>query len=653
MKKRINEKSFADIELPVAITAPDKGKDIYVQQNSIREGETVSEIRHFHLDGKSFDEVAYGTAPRISPDGKWLAYVDGHKNNGRDRNRQMQQSLLILRNTETKKETILGSYLRIAEIIWSKSGRLLAFTSAVEAQHDPSDLISLEKAVWIDRVKFKTDGIGIFDGTYRQVTVIDIRTGTSCKIDEGKRDLYEPVFVDENRLAYLGIPDNPDNSDYYHVYLRHLTENNVRKYPGPGGPVGHPAVSHDRKKIACIAHDNEFWEATNFRIYLLDLESGEWSCITKKYDRSIGNYVINDIGYDRNQYTLEWDAADENIFSLITDGYGTNLYKISVSDGAVVPIASDKAVIFAFKILEQGIAAVCSGEQSASELILIQENQPTQMLWRDSLNADGFKLTKSKSFYYDGADQSIREALYYPPVGALKGTVLNIHGGPHYCHGYDFSFDIQLLAANGYGTIICNPAGSQGGGEELAKASYHDWGGKDYQELMNCMDTAEKTFHLKKVPSAVMGGSYGGFMTNWIIGHTDRFSCAFSERSTCNRYSQAGTSDCAFRYGMYEFDGLAWENPKYYMEHSPISYVKNVNAPVLLIHGDQDMNCPITQSEEWYSALKLEGKAAYLAVFPGQYHNLTGKGNPVCRLERYRLLTWWLKRYLEVSSNNE
>lgn len=137
-------------------------------------------------------------------------------------------------------------------------------------------------------------------------------------------------------------------------------------------------------------------------------------------------------------------------------------------------------------------------------------------------------------------------------------------------------------------------------------------------------------------------------MTNWIIGHTDIFCCAVSERSTCNRYSHAGTSDCAFRYGMYEFNGYAWENPEHYMQHSPISYVKNVHTPVLLLHGDKDMNCPVSQSEEWYSALRLEGKEAYFVVFPNEYHDFKGKGSPGIRKERYRLLLWWFQRYFTV-----
>ena len=215
---------------------------------------------------------------------------------------------LIIRDLEDGKEVFLGEYLRIQEPSFSENGKKLVFTAAFPLSHEPEDLPVLSEVQWIDRVKFKTDGVGLFDGTYRQIGVYDLESGSFSIISEGRRDLSEPRFVGNDRIIYLAIPVDPDNSDDVHLYSRELTGEKSEIWNGPGGPIGHVSVSPDQKYAACLAHDNRYWEATNFKIYLFDLETGAFRCLTDGYDRSIGNYVINDTGYDRSQYSLEWKA---------------------------------------------------------------------------------------------------------------------------------------------------------------------------------------------------------------------------------------------------------------------------------------------------------------------------------------------------------
>lgn len=635
--RKIEAGTFLNMEIPVSLSCSNDGKQVFVSFRKTEHDCYVSRIRKLGQNGAWID-FGEGAMQTVSGDGTKLLYVTAGEE-GRQK--------LIIRDLEDGKEVFLGEYLRIQELSFSENGKKLVFTAAFPLKHEPEDLPVLSEVQWIDRVKFKTDGVGLFDGTYRQIGVYDLENGTLSIISEGRRDLSEPGFVGNDRIIYLAIPVDPDNSDDVHLYSRELTGEKSEIWNGPGGPIGHLSVSPDQKYAACLAHDNRYWEATNFKIYLFDLETGVFRCLTEDYDRSVGNYVINDTGYDRNQYSLEWNADGSAIDTLITDGYSVNLYRVSTEDGSVTPVTRGKQVLLSAKRAGNVIYAFGSDEVTDARIVEIREDGTVSSLWEGEISEEKYQLSRSKSFWYNGCDGSQREGLYYPGTEETKGIILDIHGGPHYCHGYDLSYDIQLLTAKGYGVVLCNPAGSQGSGEKLARESYHDWGGKDYQELLTCLTAAQKTFSLEKLPAAVMGGSYGGFMTNWMISHTDRFTCAISERSTCNRYSQAGTSDCAFRYGMFEFDGAAWENPQHYMEHSPISYVKNVHTPVLLIHGDRDMNCPLSQSEEWYSALKMEGKKAYLAVFKGEYHSLTGKGRPKSRLDRYHLLLWWFDRYMK------
>lgn len=635
MRKQLQTDSFAEMEIPVAVTSNDKSDKVYFQFRVVKNNKNVSIIRCYDIAEEEWKEELTGDMPRLSHDGSRLLYG------------KMQPDGIVevmVRDVKKGTEKSIGWFLRAQDFAWSADGRKLLFTAAMMQPCDPPDRIPLKTVRWIDRTKFKTDGVGIFDGTYRRIVIYDLESETLTFVEEGKRDVFSPQFVNEEEIAYLGVPYQPDNSDEYYLYLRNVVKGSCKKYRGPGGPMSHTSVSHDGRKIAVIAHDNHYWEATDFHVYVFDREQESWRCVNEACCRTAGNCVDNDTGYDNQAYSILWERSDESLYVPITDGYSVNVCRVRILTGQTQAVTHGNQVVFSYGITSGGLLTAVSKENLPSAISLLNEQEELE-IWKSAVNPQTYNLAESRIFRYSDEDGREREARYFPPHGELKGVVLNIHGGPHYCHGYDFSYDIQLLAANGFGTVLCNPAGSQGSGEEISRTSYHDWGGRDYRELMTCVTELQKTFGLEGCPLAVMGGSYGGFMTNWIVGHTNRFACAVSERSTCNRYSQAGTSDCAFRYGMYEFDGLAWENPRHYMEHSPISYVKNVETPILLLHGDKDMNCPISQSEEWYSALKLEGKEAYFAVFPGEYHDFKGKGSPDCRKERYELLIWWFQRY--------
>ena len=359
-------------------------------------------------------------------------------------------------------------------------------------------------------------------------------------------------------------------------------------------------------------------------------------------DRSMGNYVIVDSGLKKSADSLHYGSNSSEIYALYTDGYRTKI--CCIQGNCVSKTMEDDQVILEYLVFAENLLLLKTGLNLVAGLYLGE-----QTIWEKN---ESYREIRSTPFSYAGYDGTLRQGYVMQQEDTeCKGIVLDIHGGPHFCHGLAFSVDVHCLTQAGYAVVYCNPAGSQGAGEALTRASYHDWGGKDYRELMNAVLAVDKLsqFAGKSLQWAVKGGSYGGYMVNWIIGHEDKFACAISERSTCNRYSQAGTSDCAFRYGKFEFDGFPWEHTEHYMGKSPITYVKKINTPVLLIHGENDRNCPIEQSEEFFSALRLEEKEAYFARFPRQNHGFSITGAPGARQDRYRLLVWWLDRYMKQS----
>lgn len=563
-----------------------------------------------------------GTMPSVNPQGKLLAF--------------WREQQLIVRNLFSAEERNLGKFKRPGRICWSQQGKQVIFTAFFEFAKEPENLPELSEVCWIDRLAFKSDEKGIYDGSYRQVYVVDCTDGKIRKLTDSKIDFSNADFLDEYTAICTAVQKDSDISDFADVCCIDLNTLEQKWTAGPGGPIMQ-LVAEQPKTVLLLSHRNEYWEATNFKLYRLDIASGKLEELFFPLDRSIGNYCLNDIGLNRNAPAVRILKDSGKIWVNVTDGYCTELYELG--EKSIRQLTQNQRVIMEYLDMDGGILQLYS-EVNVPAVIEYQKNGTMVEIWNE--NAE-YNTIKTWSFLYPNSEGNNQIGYcFLPEKKTLKGMVLDIHGGPHFCHGLAFSIDVHTLTARGYGVCYCNPAGSQGFGQNLSRASYHDWGGKDCQDLLNCVKQVKKESVFSKLKWAVKGGSYGGYMVNWLLGHTQDFVCGISERSTCNRYSQAGTSDCAFRYGKFEFEGFPWENEQSYMLRSPITYVKNITTPVLLIHGDADMNCPISQSEEFYSALKLEGKKAYFARFRGANHSFAITGKPQSRLERYHLLEWWL-----------
>ena len=620
------------------VALSDNGR-LLVWQEDIPQGDRYFQVICLQERESGVNRRFPGRQPALSADGRRLAYLS-------------PDGKLTIRDLLTGCLHRYGPYLRLEHLTWSPDGSGLAFSACQPASAQPGDLPSLETVQWVDRMKFKTDGVGIWDGAWRQIFYLDPKEERARPISQGRRDAAAPFWVGNDRIGWVANLHAPDYSDQDSLVIYSLTDGFCQMIDGPGGPIVHPAADPSGRFIAFLSHDNRYWEATNFNLYVASLPSGQIANRTRSLDRSVGNYILCDVGLSREDGGLCWTPDSRQIYALLTDRSRCQLCRFDRETGKLSPLTQGARAIFGYAVCQEGIALLYTSPDRPAVIAFQNGKGEETVLWEPRWLA-GRKLPVWQEFSFPGFDGSPRQGFYLAPAQEPRGVVLNIHGGPHYCYGETFSIDAQLLASRGYGVVICNPAGSQGAGEAVSRASKHDWGGKDYRELMTCVDTASRLFSLGEKRWGVMGGSYGGFLTNWIIGHTDRFSCAVAERSTCNRYSQAGTSDCAFRYGEYEFDGLPWDHPDHYLAHSPITYVRSIHTPLLLIHGDEDMNCPISQSEEMFSALRLLHKEVYFARFPGQSHGMSARGTPNCRLDRYRLLLWWMDRYLDREGTAE
>jgi acylaminoacyl-peptidase len=251
---------------------------------------------------------------------------------------------------------------------------------------------------------------------------------------------------------------------------------------------------------------------------------------------------------------------------------------------------------------------------------------------------------------FKGADGWDVDGFLMKPVGWQSGKtypmILSIHGGPAGMYGFDWFHEFQVYAARGWAVFFTNPRGSTGYGEKFDRGVQMEWGGKAYTDIMNGVDAVlAKNPWIDAHRLGVTGGSYGGYMTNWIISHTSRFTAAVTLRSISNFISDDGTRDGAYGHAD-DFGGDIFQNHDLYWNFSPLKYVKNVKTPTLILHSDNDYRVPIEQGEQWFRALQHFGVPSEIVFFPRENHNLTRTGEPKHLVESLEWQVYWFDRYL-------
>ncbi len=263
---------------------------------------------------------------------------------------------------------------------------------------------------------------------------------------------------------------------------------------------------------------------------------------------------------------------------------------------------------------------------------------------------DEVEVVAPEAVSYESTDGYTVHGWFMKPSGYQEGEkapmILNIHGGPHAMYANTFFHEMQLLASQGYAVLYTNPRGSHGYGQTFVNAVRGDYGGGDYRDLMAAVDGALEQFDfIDRDRLGVTGGSYGGFMTNWITGHTDRFKAAVTQRCISNWISFYGVSDIGYYFSEWQIQADLGDIDTLW-KHSPLAYADQIKTPLLILHSENDYRCPIEQAEQLYIALKRKEKKTRLVRFPESDHNLSRTGKPELRLERLNHLTGWMNEYI-------
>ena len=435
---------------------------------------------------------------------------------------------------------------------------------------------------------------------------------------------------------------------------------------GGGAAYSLPSWSPDGSRLACYVNPTPLQNPRHRQVAVIDIASGKEQVLTSSLDRNCAPF-----GAVRPPL---W-AADRLLFG-VEDHGNVHLYLVA-ADGAGLPVllAGGDRWISDWDWAGGTLAFVAGSPTSTGELAVrdLPAGEPAAAGGRPAAEpaersltgltrafAEAVSLASPQRFTARSADGSEVECWVIAPAGAVAGqrypALLNVHGGPFTQYGNRFVDDFQLQAAAGFGVLYCNPRGSAGYGEQWGRAIRGPkceqdpgtgWGEADYADVMACVETACERFGwIDPGRLGILGGSYGGFMTSWAIGHTSRFRAACSERACNNLLTMEHSVDVpGFIRSYMGPDHLT--DPGAYLRQSPISYVRDMTTPLLILHSEDDLRCPIGQAEELFVALRLLGRGPVMYRFPGENHELTRSGAPQHRVTRAELILAWFRQHLQ------
>ncbi len=597
--------------------------------------------------------------PRWSPDGSQIAFVSN-----RGDEKQPQVYVIPFAGGEARRLTDLKGEFGALE--WSPDGKQLACQfrkkdpDAVEREQDEEKKKLGVVSRHITRVFFKLDGAGFLPKERWHIWTIDTRAGRARQLTDGEVcDETEPGWSPDGKLiAFMSNRSkDPDlDPDAIDLFVIPAAGGKMRKIDTPLGPKALPSFSPDGGRIAYVGHEGrgDWWK--NDCMWVVPANSrGVAKNLTGASDLHVSSWTINDIGGSPTMMPPAWSNDGQTIYFQVARHGHTELRSVSRDGGDIQTVIGDHGVVGAFTFdKDQATLAYFFGEMTDPGQVSVRDMATGQSRKLTSLNQRLLRsvdLGEIEEVWFTGAAGNKLQGWILKPPGFKPAkkypSILEIHGGPYLQYGNFFMHEFYYLAAHGYVVTFSNPRGGQGYGEAHSKAIWQAWGTVDYDDVMAWADFVEKKPYIDKKRMGVTGGSYGGYMTNWIIGHTDRFQAAVTQRSVSNFISLWGSSD--FNWAFQEEVGgkPPWENVEHYWDRSPMKYIGNAKTPTLVTHSEQDLRCAIEQGEQVFVALKTLGVDAEMVRFPDEPHGLSRGGRTDRRIERLNRICGWFDRYLK------
>ncbi|WP_367387002.1 S9 family peptidase [Bacillus vallismortis] len=657
MKKLITAE---DITAIVSVTdpqyVPDGSRAAYVQSQVNQEKDSyTSNIWVYETKTGGSVPWTYGekqsTDPRWSPDGRTLAFISDREDD------IAQLYLMSAEGGEARKLTNIP--YGVSKPVWSPDGESVLVTVSLGGEERIDDQKKKEpdsfEPVEVQGLSYKRDGKGLTRGAYAQLVLVNLKSGEVKQLTNRKADHGDPAFSPDGKSLVFSadLTEADDASKLHDVCMMSLETGDFKVITSHRGSFGPSSFSPDGRYLALLGHEQEYQNATLEKAWLYDLEQDRLTCLTEMLDVHLADALIGDSLIGGAEQRPVWTKDSQGFYVIGTDQGSTGIYYISI-EGLVYPIRIEKEYINSFSISpdEQHFIASVTKPDRPSELYSIPLGQKEKRLTGVNDKFVGeHTMSIPEDIQYVTEDGVTVNGWLMKPAQTEEETsyplILNIHGGPHMMYGHTYFHEFQVLAAKGYAVVYINPRGSHGYGQEFVNAVRGDYGGKDYEDVMQAVDEAIKRDpQLDPERVGVTGGSYGGFMTNWIVGQTNRFKAAVTQRSISNWVSFHGVSDIGYFFTDWQLEHDMFADTEKLWDRSPLKYAANVETPLLILHGERDDRCPIEQAEQLFIALKKMGKDTMLVRFPKASHNLSRSGHPGQRIKRLNYISSWFDQYL-------
>lgn len=666
--------------------APDRQKIVY--EKTIAREKTNDYVTHLHMvDLDSQEErvlVAEGTRnvhAIWSPDGQSIAYLSNRSHG----------TQLWLHSIHDDKETMLSYFKNgVTSIAFSPDGKSMYATVPFKKDMKVTTLdtekskarveneMQEEQMGWKNGPKryselyYKMDGQGLHKDYKQALVKIDLATSAYEQLTDSDYSIQEfSISSDGSQIVFTSL-GGQSNSPLFSgsLYTVSTSDGKVKELYSLS-KASSPTFSPNGKWISFFADD-----VVHRQLLVIGSEGGEVDCLSAPYPDTLADLSFTDMRYIQTAAKPKWSKDGRFIYTLSTYQGTNEIVRFSLAkDTDPTTVMGGKRTIFQFDYDgENTVVAAYSAPNHPGKIVAVELSEDQQVIRKLRAPHEAFSeeeevfpttenrldccneewlaertIVEPETFHFQSVDDWFIQGFVLKPANYQAGkkypVFLDIHGGPHSAHSYTYFHQLQVLSAQGFAVVYINPRGSSGFGKEFTVSVQGDYGGKDMQDILTGLNEAIKRYpFLDREKVAVNGISYGGFMTSWLVTQTNRFYAAISEGCISNWVSMYGTSDICPDFMDQEF--LGQTDPETLWKHSPLAYVDKVETPVLIIHAEEDLRCPMEQAEQFYSHIKRQGKTTELLRFPNTSHALLQIGEPKNRIARLEAIVEWSKRYL-------
>ena len=625
--------------------SPDGSRIVYTQPR-VTAGEvatTESDLFLIDRDGDNGRRLTYGgkrnSLARWSPDGQMLAFVSD-----RDGDDAIKSRLLLLPvSGGGDARPLTGHMSGITSIAWSPDGRTIAYTTTVDPENPdetprPKDAPAQVRVT--SRLDYKLDGKGYLGDKRTQIFLIDTESGTRRQLTTEASDHTEPRWSPDGRTIAVRV----SGAEVFDAVLGliDVVSGDIRTITADRGSLSLYSWSPDGSRILVVGDTHRTWQSD---LFLYTVATNETRRLT------------DDLPFEPDSAPTPchpvWLDASTALISATRAG-GSGLYTVNVETDDIATVETWQATHGGFS-LDAGnryVVQTRSDLQRTGDIVVFDRTSgdaTTVARTADAVLSDR-PAPNFERFTVERARLEIEAWILFPPEFDANKTypvILDIHGGPNGHYGWTFNNTQQQLASNGYLVVFSNPRGSSSYGRNFTQRVIQDWGGEDYQDLMLVIDTVLERPYADASNTGVYGYSYGGYMTSWIIGQTNRFQACVCGAPCFDLESMYGTSDIGFTFGKLQWGGKPHDAVDWLRDHSPSTYAHRATTPTLIVHGEADDRCPIGQGEQMFVALKEAGCEVEFARYPGASHGLMRLGPPEHRVDYLSRVLGWFDGHLK------